>query len=128
MNGMSRTALELTPDQQKQYCPAQRWQGEPATERFRAAWELVPRLATVLREQFGASRVIVFGSLVQATTFTDWSDIDLAVWGIPARCFYKAVGVLNELHPEFRVDLVDPESASCRDSVRRAIDAMGIEL
>jgi uncharacterized protein len=125
---MSKTALDLTPDQQKQYCPAQRWKEEPETERFRAAWELVPHLATVLREQFGASRVIVFGSLVQSTTFTDWSDIDLAIWGVPPRCFYKAVGLLNELHPEFRVDLVDPESASCRDSVRRAIDEMGIEI
>lgn len=125
---MSRTALELTPDQQKQYCPAQRGQGKPETERFRAAWALVPHLATVLREQFGASRVVVFGSLVQSTTFTDWSDIDLAVWGVPARCFYQAVGLLNELHPEFRVDLVDPESAACRDSVRRSIAEMGIQI
>ena len=37
--------------------------------------------------------------------FYDGSDIDLAVWGVDDRSFFKAVGVLQGLS-EFAIDLV----------------------
>jgi hypothetical protein len=41
-----------------------------------------------------------------------WSDIDLAVWGIPAAAFYEAVAAVTGLDAEFCIDLLDPESCS----------------
>lgn len=41
------------------------------------------QLDTLLREQFGTMRVVVFGSLTRCEFYTRWSDIDLAAWGIP---------------------------------------------
>lgn len=125
---MPKTALELTLEEQSQYTPARRSQSEQPSERWQEAWKLAPRLAILLREQFGATRVVVFGSLTQPATYTAWSDIDLAAWSIPARCFYEAIGSLNEVDTEFRVDLVDPDSPSCKESVRQAIEAAGIEI
>ncbi|MCY7273576.1 MAG: nucleotidyltransferase domain-containing protein [Phormidesmis sp. CAN_BIN44] len=125
---MPKTALELTLEEQSQYTPTQRFNNGQKSERWKEAWKLVPRLAILLREQFGATRVVVFGSLTHSAAYTAWSDIDLAAWSIPARCFYEAVGSLNEIHPGFSVDLVDPESPSCRDSVRQVIEAAGIEI
>lgn len=125
---MPKTASDLTLEEQRQYTPNRHANDRQTSERWQEAWEFVPHLASRLREQFGADRVVVFGSLTHPKTYTAWSDIDLAAWGIPAHCFYQAVGCLNELHPAFRVDLVDPESPSCRDSVRQAINRTGIEI
>jgi uncharacterized protein len=87
---------------------------------------LVPRLAAVLREQFAAKRVVVFGSLTDKKRYTPWSDIDLAVWGIAPDQFYTAIGVLNEMSSEFKVDLVDPTDRHCRPSVKQAIERTGV--
>lgn len=70
--------------------------------------------------------VVVFGSLVRRDWFTPWSDIDLAVWGIPANQFYQAVAAVTGLSPDFEVDLVDAED--CSTSLRRTIEREGKEL
>lgn len=83
-------------------------------------------LAHLLRERFGAKQVIVFGSLVHRVWFTPWSDIDIAVWGIPAHQFYQAVAAVTGISPYFEVDVVDVED--CSISLRRIIESEGIEL
>ena len=95
-------------------------------QRRRQAWKLAQQFATLLREQFGATRVVAFGSLAHQAWFSPWSDIDLAAWGIPDDQFYRAVAAVTGISPVFRVDLVDPED--CRPGVRRAIEREGIEL
>jgi predicted nucleotidyltransferase len=84
------------------------------------------RAAKLLRRNFGASRVVVFGSLAHRAWFTPWSDIDLAAWGIPADRFYSAVAAVTGLSSDFKVDLVDPED--CRPSLRQTLDRERIEL
>jgi predicted nucleotidyltransferase len=80
----------------------------------------------MLREQYGARKVVIFGSLATRQWFTPWSDIDLAAWSIPADRFYSAVAAVISLSPAFKVDLVDP--AECLPHLRQAIDREGVEL
>ncbi|MEW8959692.1 MAG: nucleotidyltransferase domain-containing protein [Moorella sp. (in: firmicutes)] len=96
------------------------------TERYKEAWQVATKLAAILKERYGAQKVVAFGSLVDRSRFTRWSDIDLAAWGIPDDRFYAAVGAVTGLSEKFKVDLVDPED--CRESLRRAIESEGVEL
>lgn len=96
------------------------------TELYREAWQVAVRAAAILKERYGAQKVVAFGSLVDRSRFSRWSDVDLAVWGIPDNRFYAAVGVVTGLSEKFKVDLVDPED--CRASLRRAIESEGVEL
>ena len=129
---MAKTALELTPQEWQAYRPDQMSRrlsnpADPETRlRRRRAWHVARQAAKVLREQFGAQRVVIFGSLAQRGWFTQWSDIDLAAWGVPDERFYQAVATITALSPAFKVDLIDP--ATCRPRLRQAIAREGIEL
>ncbi len=129
---MAKTALELTPQEWQAYRPDQmsrRLSGpsDPGMRlRRQRAWRVARQAAKVLREQFGAQRVVIFGSLAQRGWFTQWSDIDLAAWGVPDERFYQAVATITALSPAFKVDLIDPET--CRPRLRQAIEREGIEL
>ncbi len=95
-------------------------------KRYETALEVAKQAAIILKDEYGARRVAVFGSLTDRYSFTRWSDIDLAVWGIPDEKFYAAVGAVTSLTTEFKIDLVD--ILGCRVSLRNAIEAEGIEL
>ena len=88
---MSKTAFDLTRKEWQAYRPGARTSGPQAAERWERAWRMARDAADLLREQFGATRVVAFGSLAHRETFTLWSDIDLAAWGIPPGKFYPAV-------------------------------------
>ncbi len=123
---MTRTALALTPEQWQTYRPRVRTDEEQAVKRWERAWKVARTAATLLREEFGAGRVVVFGSLTHRAWFTPWSDIDLAAWGIAPDAFYRAVALVTGLSSEFEVDLVSPED--CRPALRRAIMQKGVDL
>jgi predicted nucleotidyltransferase len=129
---MAKTALELTPQEWQAYRPDQMSRrlgraSDPETRlRRRRAWRVARQAARVLREQFGATRVVVFGSLAQRGWFTQWSDIDLVAWGVADERFYQAVATVTGLSPTFKVDLIDPEM--CRPALRQAIEHEGIDL
>lgn len=65
-------------------------------------------IAAMLRREFGATRVLLFGSLAQNRFLLD-SDIDLAVAGLPASTFFSALARANQLS-DFPVDLKPLES------------------
>ncbi len=129
---MSKTALELSPQEWQRYRPAEaiarRKKQDQSQEQKRKqrAWQLARQAAKLLRKQFGAQKVVVFGSLAHKAWFTIWSDIDLAAWGIPPNRFYAAVGTIAELNTEYKIDLVDPET--CRPVLRTMIEREGVEL
>jgi len=79
--------------------------------RYERAWSVARQAGAVLREQFGARRVVVFGSLVRQNLFHSRSDVDLAVWGLEERSYYRAVAQLLALDPAVEVDLVMAEEA-----------------
>ena len=129
---MAQTALDLSPQQWKSYRPVRpaethdTGQTRRTDRRRQQAWRVARQAAMLLRDQFGAHKVVVFGSLVHDAWFTSWSDIDLAAWGIPPEHFYGAVAAVTGLSSVFRVDLVDPEA--CRASLRTALERESIEL
>lgn len=89
-------------------------------KRKERAERIVSELADILREEFGASRVYVFGSLTRDNVpFHEHSDIDLAASGLPDDRFYEAQGRCLEHTADFSVDLVDLENAeeSLRDEI-----------
>lgn len=87
-----------------------------AAERARVAEQraarlmgLVPFAAELLRDRYGAREVVLFGSLATGT-FTERSDVDLAVHGIDAADYFAALGDLMALFGG-PVDLVRLEQA-----------------
>lgn len=129
---MAQTALELTSQQWQLYRPGRTTEAQDTghiqrTERRRQqAWRVARQAAKLLREEYGAHKVVVFGSLAHEDWFTPWSDIDLAAWGIPPERFYGAVAAVTGLSSAFQVDLVDLDT--CRSSLRDVVEREGIEL
>jgi len=75
--------------------------------------------AALLKQEFGVQQVAVFGSLVHGRWFSKTSDVDLAVWGLGADDYFVAVSRLQDLSPEFKVDLVDMER--CSPALKQAV-------
>jgi len=129
---MSRTALDLSPEELKKYRPLEairRRRVEQAAEissRIQRASLLASSAAKLLKSEFGAKEVILFGSLVQGITFTRWSDIDLATRGIPSERFLTAMDTVLHMNPEFKIDLTELET--CRPAIRKSIESEGITL
>jgi len=129
---MTRTALDLTSEQYNEYRTVEmilrrrEERGKALEERRHAALRLAKRAADILRGEFGAQKVVLFGSSSHQDWFTEWSDIDLAAWGIESDRFFQAVAVVTALSPEFKIDLVDP--VACNPSLRAVIEAEGVEL
>lgn len=61
------------------------------------------RIAAMLRRDFAATRVVLFGSVTQGRFLPD-SDIDLAVEGLAAAEFFAALAQAGKLS-EFPIDL-----------------------
>jgi len=102
-------------------------QEEQALARRRErAWTLARQAASLLREQFGATRVAVFGSLAHKEAFTPWSDVDIAAWGIHPDDTWQAVGAVMDLDAEIEINLVDVSTT--RPSVLAAIEREGLAL
>jgi len=111
------------------YLPSvrRRWLAEQAAAEGRReeAWAAARDVATLLRVRFGAERVVAFGSLVRPGFFSERSDIDLAVSGVPAAAFFKAWATAGDVCP-FELDLVDLRD--CSPALRLLIEEEGIDL
>ena len=112
---MAKTALSLTPKEVESYRraallakPKQR--GDLKTRRLHA-WRVARKAANILKAEFDVERVMVFGSLVHPTLFHERSDVDLAVWGLRGREYYRAVSVLLDIEPSISIDLIAFEDA-----------------
>jgi len=123
----SRTVRNISPEGLKQFHPFKMSSGSTtvSTTRQVAARETAESLAIVLKERFNASKVVLFGSATRSD-FGQWSDIDLAVWGISNSDYFKAVAYTSGYSNIFKVDLVDAED--CSQSLLQHITKNGIEL
>jgi predicted nucleotidyltransferase len=122
--------LQISAEQMKAYrrTARQRWQAEQAqlARRRERAWELARQAAEMLRRDFAAARVVVFGSLAQEERFTEWSDVDLAAWGLDSTNWLKAIGAVRRLSDEIELNLVD--AANCSPQLLAAIEQEGMLL
>ncbi len=95
-------------------------------ERLTRAREVAEAGAKLLREKYGATQVMLFGSLTGISVFHSRSDVDLAVWGIPEGDYYRAVADLLILDADIQVDLVAFEFA--RTALQEFIQSQGVVL
>ena len=79
-------------------------------ERQKQGWQAAHKAAVTLKEGFGATRVVLFGSMLDHGHMTWHSDLDLAVWGIQAEDYLRAGVAVEKGHP-FTIDLIDAETA-----------------
>jgi predicted nucleotidyltransferase len=124
------TARELTPEQVAGYRESARRRHQDAQRtlalREQRAWTLARQVATVLRARFPVGRLVVFGSLVHPGCFTEWSDVDIAAWGLRPEDALRALGVAMDLGGDIAVNLVDV--ATCSEPLLRVIEQEGIPL
>jgi predicted nucleotidyltransferase len=81
------------------------------SEEATRALGIAQQLAQILVDAYGATAVILVGSLARGE-FAQGSDIDLAVSGVPAELFFRAGADLERAGGGFGVDLVPLESAN----------------
>ncbi len=112
---MSKTALSLTPKEVAAYRRAAALVKPKKRESIRArralAWQVARKAARLLKAEFGVKKIVVFGSLLHPALFHDRSDVDLAVWGLTGRAYYRAVSALLDIEPSVSVDLIAFEDA-----------------
>lgn len=96
------------------------------TARRKRAWELARQAAKLLKENFGAKRVVVFGSLLHLNCFSKWSDVDIAAWGISAEDTFRAMGAVMDIGKDIEINLVDIDT--CRTTLRAIIEREGKEV
>lgn len=127
---MGTPVLNLTPEKLDQYrFTAMQRQKERATKlksRREKGWKLARKAARILREQYHAQRVAVFGSLLHESHFTHWSDVDIAAWGIPPELTFRAIGAVMDLDPSFEINLVDVNT--CTPSLLESIKQEAVDL
>ncbi|MBV9385121.1 MAG: hypothetical protein JOZ78_01700 [Chroococcidiopsidaceae cyanobacterium CP_BM_ER_R8_30] len=93
-------------------------------ERQQQGLEVARKCARILKKEFGATKVVLFGSMLNPEQMWWGSDIDLAVWGLPEQDFFKAGGAIEHGH-DFSIDLVEVQHA--RPHILQAIE-QGMEL
>jgi len=94
--------------------------------RVEQAWRAARQAAQVLRDRFGATRVVVFGSLAQPKGFTRWSDVDLAAWGLAPRDTFRAMNAVADVQREIEMNLVDV--GTCPAELLAEIERQGVDL
>jgi predicted nucleotidyltransferase len=96
------------------------------SRRRRRAWTLSRSAATLLKKEYQATRVAVFGSLIHKGCFTLWSDVDIAAWGVRPQDTFRAIGAMIGLDPDIQVNLVDV--GACRPALLAVIEREGVTL
>ena len=117
-----RTLKDLSPEEIKAYRKRldQHLQNHKVDEALlQRAWHTAHKIAAMLYDDFGATQVAVFGSLAQQKSFANWSDIDIAVWGVPSEMYFRASSRASDISGLFKVDLVEYEK--CKGIFRERI-------
>jgi uncharacterized protein len=97
--------------------------------RQQEGWEAARKVAQMLKADFGVERAVLFGSLLNHELMHKGSDIDLAVWNLPANQFFQAWAAANDVLGPYDfppIDLVPIEKAYLE--VREVIEKNGVEL
>ena len=127
---MAFSVLNLSPEQLDQYrrtaARREKIRAVKIKPRMEKAWKLAKKAAKVLREQYHAERVAVFGSLLHESRFTEWSDVDIAAWGIAPDQTFRAIGTVMDLDSSFKINLVDVNT--CTPSLLKAIEEEAVDL
>ena len=121
-----KTAADLKPVDWKLYRPFTSTEEKYSSSNIVAdGYSVAKNIATELMRHYEAKKILLFGSLARGDLHIR-SDIDLAVWGIPAAKFYRAVAFATGFSKTWKVDLVDGED--CSAAFSEIIQQEGVEL
>lgn len=95
-------------------------------QRRQEAWAAAQQAAALLRQDFHATRVVVFGSLARETGFTRWSDVDMAVWGLDMADTFRAIGAVMDISDTVELNLTDANTVDY--SLLQTIETEGVDL
>src|SRR5262245_8785553 len=107
--GMSNSTFDITPYVQgwkRRMAEAQ----QLMAARKKQAYADARNIAQFLRVQYGCNRVVGVGSTFNEKKFTERSDIDLVVWGLPSGKYFSISSEIGDL-TSFGVDLIPAENA-----------------
>jgi predicted nucleotidyltransferase len=99
----------------------QRWE-----QRYHLGRAIAKQASGILKQEFHADRVVLFGSMLSEQQVHGRSDVDLAVWGLKPQDYFRALGQLLSLNPDIPVDLLEVETAPAR--IREQIETQGLDL
>ena len=120
----------IFPDEMQRYqrTARVRWQAERRRQDARRdrAVQLARQAAELLKERYGAQRVVLFGSVTHPDRFNEWSDVDLAAWGLTSSLWLRAIGAVRQLSDEIELNVVD--TACCSSELLVAIGREGVAL
>ena len=94
-------------------------------QRQEKGWRIARQAAHILKQQFGAQQVKIFGSMLNLERIHSESDLDLAVKGLDDDNYLQAVACLLDLS-DLSVDLVQVEHTT--PQLRTVIDREGVVL
>lgn len=94
--------------------------------RRQKAFSIAKQIADMLRQDFDATEIYLFGSVLRPDEFHAHSDIDLAVDGVVPARYLSAVAKALIMAEEFSVDLVD--ISECQPKFEDSILRKGIKL
>lgn len=107
------------------------WQQRAQQERQRlearrqSAIQEAKRIARFLSEITGVSKVVGIGSTFDPERFSERSDIDLVVFGLPANAYFSTLGQIMMM-TKFEVDLIPDESATAL--LKQRVAEEGVQL
>ena len=64
--------------------------------------------------------------MLHEARFTEWSDVDIAAWGIAPDQTFRAIGTVMDLDASIEINLVDVNT--CTTSLRESIEAEAVDL
>lgn len=104
------------------------WQNSDLKRELRRqqGWQLAHNAAQMLQRDFQVKRIVLFGSLTQPDCFTQWSDVDLAAWGLTSENWLQAILTVYEMSVEIELNLVDVRT--CSPDFVEKIQQEGIQL
>lgn len=104
-----------------------KWAADEAAARARSAvaWERCERIRDLLRDVFGARRVVVTGSLARGE-FRTGSDVDIAIEGVSDDQFFAASAEAQRVAGDLPLDVVPMEAGS--EAYLTELRAIGVVL
>lgn len=99
---------------------------KPSPHDLIAARLIADQAARILKDEFQATRVVLYGSLARQDTFDQSSDIDLATWGIPDSAYFAALARLDTLGSPWEISLEQGEESESH--LGEALRRDGIDL
>ena len=88
--------------------------------RFEKALDDAAKIARYLRERYGCREICLIGSVLEKDRFSEKSDIDMVVKGLPKDRYFYILAEIRDIS-DFAIDIIPYEDANelIRDTVKK---------